>query len=364
MKQIRKVLLKTKAYRSAKNYSKRFHTIETLIAVVLFFSTTLSFISCSSSNKSNAPSIAVYIPGIMEDSPIYANLAKGVLEAAGEYNAKIENQEQKVQVYVMEAGTNQAEWGTKLKALTATGKYDLIISSNPSLPELAEPLTHEFPQQKYIFLDGALDGNENIATVSYNQKEQAYLSGYIAGLYSKTHKVALIAAQEYPIMNNVLYPYFARGAQDAKEGTTCDFRIVGNWYDASKGAEITTALYENGVDVVLPICGGASAGVISAATEKSMHITWFDENAFSKAPGTIISSCMAKQDAAAKEMTLAYLKGETAWGTTKTVGFMEGYIEFIQDDPLYISTVDESIREEMKNLIESIRNGSFQVPSL
>ncbi len=317
----------------------------------------------SNSSGKKAPSLALFIPGIMADSPIYANLAKGVQEAVEIWN-KDKSDSEKADLYIMEAGTNQAEWATKLTSLTAAMKYDVIISSNPSLPEYAEPLTAQFPEQKYIFLDAACEGNNNISATSYNQKEQSYLSGYIAGLMSKSHKVGLVAAQEYPVMNNILYPYYAKGAEDAYAGTSCDFRIVGNWYDASKGAEITDALVQAGVDVILPICGGASQGVISSAVENKIYINWFDENGFSKAPGTIISSCMAKQQDAAREVTLEYLNGHTPWGNTKVVGFMEGYVEFIENDPLYISTVPENVRKQLSDLISSLKEGTFKVPEI
>ena len=185
----------------------------------------------------------------------------------------------------------------------------------------------------------------------------------MAGLSSKSHKVALIAAQEYPIMNNILYPYYARGAADAYGETSCEFRVVGNWYDASKGAEIANALADAGIDVILPICGGASQGVISAAGEKGMHIVWFDENGFKKAPGTIISCCMTKQSKAAREATLQYLAGETPWGTVKEVGFKEGYAEFFDSDENYIKHVSEDIRDRMKALTTGLLDGSVELPA-
>ncbi len=264
----------------------------------------------------------------------------------------------------MEAGTNQSEWATKLTALTANGEYSVIISSNPSLPELAEPLTKQFPNQKYLMLDGALSGNENIACVSYNQKEQTYLTGYISALLSKTHKVGLIAAQEYPVMNEILYPYFAQGAKDAVSGTTADFRIVGNWYDASRGQEIADAMAKTGIDVILPICGGASQGVIASAREKGIKLAYIDENSFAKAPGIVISSCSTEQEKAAKEITLDFLNGKTEWGKTKVVGLKEGYITFIQDDELYIQTVPQDVREKMQELVLGLKDGSIKVPEL
>lgn len=334
-----------------------------ILSAVCAAAMTLLAAGCGSTEKSKAPSVAVFVPGIMADSPIYANLAAGVQEAIDEYNSTKADAD-KAKIYIMEAGTNQSEWAQKLTALTAAGEYDVIISSNPSLPEYADPLTKQFPSQKYVFLDAECYDNNNISCVSYNQKDQSYLTGYIAGLMSKSHKVGLVAAQEYPVMNNVLHPYYEKGAADAVEGTTCDFRIVGNWWDASKGAEITDALVSSGVDVILPICGGAAQGVISTATEKGIYLNWFDDNGFAKAPGVIISSCLAKQKTASKEVTLNYLAGKTEWGKTKVVGMQEGYIEFVQDDPLYIQTVPEDVRGKLSTLIEQIQAGTFTVPEL
>ena len=307
------------------------------------------FLSCGGSKSSKAASVAVFIPGIMADSPTYAHVAEGVQEAIDEFNAKAASDADKADVYIMEAGTNQAEWPGKLTSLAATGTYDLIISSNPSMPEIATPIAKQFPKQKFIFLDAALEGNEQIYTVSYNQRGQAYISGYMAGLSSLSHKVALVAAQEYPIMNNILHPYFAKGAADAYSGTTCEFRVVGNCCDA-------------GTDIILPICGGASQGVISAAGERGIHIVWFDENGFKKAPGTIISCCMTKQAKAAKETTLQYLAGETPWGTVREVGFKEGYAEFFDSDENYIKNVSEDIRNKMKDLTDGLRSGKVSLP--
>lgn len=324
------------------------------MALALIF--TLFLVSCAE-KKNSLTSIAVFAPGILADSPVYQMLADGVKEAVEEYNAGTE----KVKLTILEAGTNQAEWGNKITSLAATGTFDVIISSNPSLPDLVIPLTKQFPSQKFILLDAFAQGNDSIATVQYNQTEQSYLTGAIAALMSKKHKIGLLAAQEYPVMNNIILPGFQKGAQDVISGTTVDFRIVGNWYDASKGAELASAMNNAGCDVILPICGGASQGVISAAKEKGFFITWFDSNGFSKAPGIIISSTVMHQQKMAKEVTSEFLLGKTEWGVAKTVGIKEGYIEFVQDDPLYIQVVPQEIREKMADLLASIKDGSLKL---
>lgn len=327
--------------------------------IILLLITSVCLIT--SCKKTTNNSIAVFVPGIIDDSPTYAKLVKGVQNAVYNYNTKIQNDSDEsvspITLLILEAGTNQAEWSSKLTALAAEQKYDVIISSNPSLPDIVEPIIQQFPNQKFILLDATKEGNQNIYTVCYNQYQQGYLAGYIGGLMSKSQKLALIAAQEYPVMNEIIYPSFVKGATASCPGCSVDFRVVGNWYDATKGAEIADALYKNDVDVILPICGGASQGVISSAVNNGIYISWFDDSGFSRAPGTIIGSSTVNQEKMAEIVTEDFLSGNTPWGSAKMVGMEDGFIEFIEDDPLYIQTVPEHIRLIMNNIVSDIKKG-------
>lgn len=330
--------------------------------ILLFTTIFAALLSCgfAKSKKTDKTNIAVFVPGIIDDSPVYNMLVQGVKAAVEEKNQNLSKKD-KTQLFIMEAGTNQAEWGPKITALCAERKYTVIISSNPSLPDLVEPILQQFPDQKFILMDATKEGNQNIHTVCYNQYEQSYITGYIGGLMSKTHKMALIAAQEYPVMNNIIFPYFVKGAQAANNSTTVDFRIVGNWYDATKGAEIADAVAKKGVDVILPICGGASQGVITSAVNNKIYVTWFDDNGFAKAPGTIISSSVMEQKKMSYNVTKDFIEGKTPWGTAKMVGIKEGFVDFVQDDPNYINTVPADIREKMSSLLKDIRSGKIEI---
>ena len=346
--------------------------VKTFVLFALVFA--LLFCSCSAAGK-KASAIAVFVPGVISGSPVYEMLAQGVTEAVDKYNAD-QKPEDAVVLDVIEAGTNQAEWGSKITALASSGKYDLIISSNSSLPEIIEPLTAQFPKQKFIVLDAYLPDNKSIATVRYNQREQGYLTGYAAGLVTvaektemvfanKAKKIALIAAQEYPVMNNTILPAFTEGAKAVDPEIEVEFRIVGNWYDGGKSADIARELYlNNGVDVILPIAGGANQGVIVTAKALGFYVAWFDDNGYEKAPGLVISSSVMEQKRMAREMTEQYLAGKTAFGTAKTVGVADGYVDFVLDDPLFVKAVPASIREKMEKVVLSIKNGELTLPVL
>ena len=56
-------------------------------------------------------------------------------------------------------------------------------------------------------------------------------------------------------------------------------------------------------------------------------------------------------------MTTEFLNGKTEWGNAKMLGVKDGFVDFIQDDPLYLSTVPADIRGKMTQLVDDIKNG-------
>lgn len=308
-------------------------------------------------------SIAVFIPGAASGSPIYEMLAAGVKQAAGEYNAASAGQP--VTVQVIEAGYNQAEWEAKLTSLAASGNYDLIVSSNPSLPDLARTVRNRFPSQRFLLLDGELSGDSGIYTLRYNQREQSYMAGYLAALYideSGGGKAGLIAGQEYPAMLQTILPGYREGAGAVDPGIEVDFRVVGNWYDAAKCAELAAGMIKAGVRVILCVAGGANEGAVQAAVEAgadAARIIWFDTNGYAVRPPYIIGSCVIRQDKAAYNKTKLFLQGALPFGSAEPAGLRDGYVDFVEDDPLYAAAVSAPVREKQGDMLRRLRSGEL-----
>jgi simple sugar transport system substrate-binding protein len=289
----------------------------------------------------------------MSGSAIYEMLAQGVERAAAEAGG--------VEVAVIEGGYNQAEWESRVTSMAASGDYDLIVSSNPSLPAIAGAVSGKFPRQKFLLLDGEMRGNPNIYAMRYNQREQAYMAGSIAALVSQEAgqtqpKVGLIAAQEYPAMNNIILPGFRDGARAVDPRYDVDFRLVGNWFDAAKAAEIAEDMILGGVKVILAISGGANEGALRAASDRGARVVWFDTNGYGLRPGTVVGSAVLRQEQAAYEQTKRYLAGTLPFGASEVVGVADGYVDFIEDDPDYLASVSPAIREAQADLVERIRS--------
>ena len=313
-------------------------------------------------DAARARSIVVFVPGVVSGSPVYEMLVDGAKKAAAEISG--------TELKVIEGGFNQAEWESKITSLAATGVYDLIISSNPAMPDLCATVSAKFPKQRFLLLDGYLNGNPNIFTLRYNQREQGYLAGFIAGLATvggvpganPAKRIGLVAGQEYPAMNQVILPGYREGARAVDSSIEVDFRVVGNWYDAAKGAELAASMLRDGADVVLAVAGGASQGVVQAAADGKAFVVWFDIDGYGVRPGTVIGSAILRQDKAAYEQTKRYLAGTLPFGKAETVGVKEGYVDFAQDSPLYASAVPEATRRKVAETVSALKSGALSLP--
>ncbi len=332
-----------------------------MIALGLALSVVLPFAAFAQANK-----IAVFVPGVVAGSPLYEQMVAGTEKAVKEFpDASLK---------VIEAGFNQGEWSEKMTSLAASGEYDLIVTSNPSMPDITAEVAKSFPKQKFLHLDAFKAENSQTHSLGYNQVEQAYFMGYLGGLVTTSKmpganaelKAGMVVAQEYPALTKMMKPGYEQGLKAVNPKITVDYRVIGNWYDANKAADLANSMIDAGVDVILTIAGGANQGVIKAAKERGKYVLYFDSNEYKIAPGTIVGCAVLNQERAAYERVKAAIQGKLAWGEAEIVNAKDGYVDFADADPLYLNNVPEAVRKKMAVMVKKIRSGqiSLQVPRL
>ena len=332
--------------------------------MVLFAALGVLLASCTDGSAGQARSIAVFVPGVLEGSPTYEMMDSGVRLAADKAE---------VEVKTVEGGFDQATWENQLMALAAEGRYGLIVTSNPAMSELANKVAVGYPDQDFLILDGSGLGRGRVTDVAYDHLEQAFLSGYFAGLVTTSSelkganeelKVALIAGQEYPQMEMEIRPGFEIGLHAVNPDIELEFRVLGNWYDADKARELAAGLYDSGVDVILTIAGGANQGVVAAAKEAGGYVLWFDSDGTDQAPGVILASSVLAQKEAAERWTRLWLLEDSEAGESVKLDYVDGYVDFPMDGKHYRRHVPESITQEMRILLDRIRDGSVNLEGI
>jgi simple sugar transport system substrate-binding protein len=300
--------------------------------------------------------VAVFIPGTLQGSPTYELLDAGVRKAAAEVPGTT--------VKTIEGGFNQAQWGEQVATLASTGDYTYIVTSNPAMPEIAAKAALAFPNQKFIILE-SWSKNPSYATLMYNHRELAYLHGVLAGLVAAEKKapavLGLIAGQEYPDMTNAILPGFTEGLRSVSPAGKVEFRVVGNWYDAAKGADLAKGLFSQGVAVVLPIAGGANQGVVSAAKAAGRSVLWYDNDGYSVEPGTVVGSGRILQDKAAYELVRQALAGTLAYGKPRVVGVNDGYLDYLTGSEAYQKAVSPAVRKKFEAVVAEFKAGKLHL---
>lgn len=341
-----------------------------LVLVAMLLASSVSIFAAGSTEQVPAQqkslSVLVYITGVMAGSPPYTALAEG----AQEFAAANEN----VTVKIYEAGFNQAQWEEQLTSLVATGEYDVVLGSNPSLPEICERVGAKFPKQKFIITDAQKAGNSQIRTYLYNQYEQSLYLGYLAGLVTTSSmqhansalKIGFIAAQEYPLLNKHMVPGFLAGARMVNPAIELDFRIVGNWFDANKAADLASSMKTAGVDVFAAIAGGAAQGLFKVAQEQGAYIVYHNTNEYKAAPGYVVGCGSMEQKKLVKEILVDVLAGTVQYGTASVVGAKEGYLGFFFDDPAYTANLPTDIRTKFEAFMADVQAGkiAYTLPPL
>jgi riboflavin transport system substrate-binding protein len=343
----------------------RSHT-RILMAAIAVAAAAAGTAATSQAAPAKAPRVAVFVPGIASGSPIYEQLVAGARRAAAEFPGAT--------VKVVEAGNNQADWLGTLSALVSSGGFDLIATSNPSMPELCAQAAASFPDARFFVADSTLKGNKAIHTVLYNQMDEGYIVGFLAGLASSgrlppvpaTHKAGMVIAQHYPTMDGMIIPGFEKGLKAADPAATLELREVGNWYDATKAADLAAGLFDSGAATILPIAGGASRGAIGAAKAKGRYALCFDDaSGYQSAPGTVIGCAVLAQERLVYEKVKALLsqgKGSALYGKAEIVGAKEGYIDFDGSGAAYRALPAEA-RSALEAEVAKLKSGKLIFPA-
>jgi len=313
-------------------------------------------ISCAKTPSGPNPlSVAVFVPGVVSGSPTYEMLVAGATKAVAETSG--------ASMKVIEAGFDQSTWLDRLRDTVASGEFEVVVSSNPSLPELCARLASDYPAVRFLVVDAYLSGDPSIHTVLYNQMEQGYLVGYLAGLVTKDRNpngqmvAGLVAAQRYPTLDKLISPGFEAGLKAVDPAFTLQTREIGNWYDSAKAAELAGALYGSGIEVILPIAGSAGQGVVAAAKERGASVVWFDGAGYALGPDTVIGCATIAQDKLVYERLKKTLGGDsTMFGRADIVSVADGYIDFDPEGEGY-RALPAGVRAAMEQAVEELRKG-------
>jgi len=206
----------------------------------------------------------------------------------------------------------------------ASQGYDLVIAAGFFLGGDLAKVAAQYPDVKFSIVDyaypdpfgvpeGVVGNKECIPNVQgqvFKTDQAAYLAGYLAAGMTKTGKLGYFGGAKIPTVT-----YFGVGFQKGMElynevhGTNVELigwdnatgegLFTGDFSDLTKGKEATESLFDEGVDIFIPVGGLIGTPGFDVARERGGYGIWVDTDGYASLQGVqdvILTSVMKNMD--------------------------------------------------------------------
>ena len=233
-----------------------------ILALALVF--TMALTSCGGSGEKPAAdsdewkgSVAMAFPGLITDEAFNQFTYEGLMKAV---------EEKGIKKYAYKENVAQDEQVEVLRQFAQQG-YEIVIGQGGQFGEAVSIVAEEYPETKFLFSVGVDTydlPNMSAATVSYSHA--GFIGGVLAGLTTKTNKVAMITGEFYA-PHRQMEASFYEGLKYVNPDIEATAITTGDWADTVKAREASLALIAQGYDVLFPCLDAAGAGVAAAAQD-------------------------------------------------------------------------------------------------
>lgn len=253
-----------------------------IVSVVLGVALILALVSLSAGAGSAKLKMAIVFPGIVTDKS---------WNQSGYDGLKLVEKELGFQV----AYTERVAQPDQLAALSdfARRGFDLVVGHGGEFSESGQQAAERFPKAKFVVASGKVKYRPNLATISVNFFQISFMAGVVAGMMTKTNKVAMIAAQQFESVTGQV-DGFTQGAKYVNPKVEVLVSYTGNWDDPGKAKEAALVQIARGADVVSHVLNQAVHGVIEAVKEKKIYIIGQATDQYDLAPEQTLTSYLLR----------------------------------------------------------------------
>ncbi len=164
--------------------------------------------------------------------------------------------------------------------------YDIIIAHSMEYDEQMKRIAPEFPDTKFITINGFSTG-DNLYAIQFKYWELQYFMGMAGALASENNSIAVIAAMETEMVK-MEQQAMKQGAAYVNPDCQVSISFTGDWNDLAKAKEASLAQIDSGADVLLANVSSAASAIFGACTEKDVYGMGWGDDVFSMAPDNVV----------------------------------------------------------------------------
>jgi basic membrane protein A and related proteins len=254
--------------------------------------------------------------------------------------------------------SSEAQREQALRRFAEAGSNPIVMTGFAFASSL-EAVAADFPDTKFAIIDMVV-GNDNVASVVFNEHEGSYLVGVAAAMASRSGTVGFIGGMDIPLIRKFACGY-VQGVKAANPDATVIQNMTGTdfraWNDPVKGGELTKAQIGQGADVVYAAAGGTGVGVLQTAADQGIFSIGVDSNQNYLHPGSVLTSMVKRVDVAVYN---AFTQGENLETGFSVLGLANGGIDYALDDN-NASVFTADIKAAVDTAKAGIIDGSIKV---
>ncbi|MFT4716010.1 MAG: basic membrane protein A [Paracoccaceae bacterium] len=254
--------------------------------------------------------------------------------------------------------SSEAQREQALRRFAEAGNNPIVMTGFAFASSL-EVVAADFPDTKFAIIDMVV-GNDNVASVVFNEHEGSYLVGVAAALASKSGTVGFIGGMDIPLIRKFACGY-VQGVKAANGDATVIQNMTGTdyhaWNDPVKGGELTKAQIGQGADVVYAAAGGTGVGVLQTAADEGIFSIGVDSNQNYLHPGSVLTSMVKRVDVAVYN---AFSQGADLVPGFSVLGLANGGIDYAIDEH-NAGVFSADIKAAVDTAKAGIIDGSIQV---
>ena len=305
--------------------------------------------------------------GGFEDKSFNQSGHEGLMQARDELGVSVDQAESQ----------SDADFIPNLENMVQGG-CDVIIGVGFLMASAMTEVAQKNPDVKFALVDSGFDEDlDNASALLFNTAEASYLAGYASAAMSETGKVGTYLGMNLP-STAIFADGYSDGVAKYNEDKGTDVQLigwdkasqngmaVGNFEDQPKGKQFTEQLFEQGVDIVMPVAGPVGLGSLAAAEESDgKMIVWVDADGVETQPdyaNVILTSVMKEIGAAVFDTIQSVIDG--TFDSEPYVGTLENGGVGIAPWHDFADKVPADLDSEIEALREGIIDGSIVVESV
>jgi basic membrane protein A len=289
----------------------------------------------------------------------------------------------------------KAKAGIQIKYLQSTSTSDyapnisqfeqqncgIIVTVGFDMGDATQTAAKAAPNQKFAIVDYSYSPDiPNVLGLTYQTDQAAFEGGYLAAAMSKTGKVGTFGGQDIPPVT-IYMDGFAAGVRYYNQKNNTKVQVLGwdpekntgsftnDFVNQAKGKSVTSALINQGADVILPVAGSVGLGAAAAVQQNNqanpsspVYMEWVDTDGCVSAPQycslfltSVEKGIATSVEDATTEAINGTFKGGTYVGTLQNGGVsIAPFHDFASKIPSDVQTALDTIKA-------GIEDGSISV---